>query len=217
MKLEKAARRVKKFEAGSLTERLSTLESSFQGIGVKQAKELCVTHNLNSKLLSASYDLKKLASQINVVIHAVGILASLPSILNKGEKIQYLSLGAGNTGKKFDLETNNRIAEFKFIHWKGGAEAIRQNSLFKDFFGLAEEKTEKKKYLYVLGTEIPAKFFHGKRKLSSIMSRNIALQKEFRVLYGESFSYINEYYEFRKNEVQLKDLTPILPELNEIM
>jgi hypothetical protein len=32
-------------------------------------------------------------------------------------------IGAGYTGREFDLETNYRVAEFKFIHWRGGPEA----------------------------------------------------------------------------------------------
>lgn len=217
MNLEEAAKRVQEFEAGSLTDRLSKLEHIFKNVGANQAKELCHTNKLDTHLLSASFELKKLAGQINVVIHAAGILASLPSILEEGERIEYLSLGAGNTGKQFDLETTHRIAEFKFINWKGGPESIRQNSLFKDFFGLAEEEIKKKKYLYVLGIEKPLKFFTGKRKLSSVMSKNIALQSKFSSIYGSRFSVVNEYYEFRQNDVHLVDISPVLPELFEIM
>ena len=217
MKLEEAARRVQDFEAGSLTDRLSNLELIFQGLGANQAKELCAANKLDPNLLSASFELKKLAGQINVVIHSTGVLASLPSILEEGEKIGYLSLGAGNTGKQFDLETTHRIAEFKFINWKGGSESIRQNSLFKDFFGLAEEETEKKKYLYVLGIEKPLKFFTGKRKLSSVMSKNIALQSKFTSIYASRFSVVNEYFKFRENDVQIVDIAPVLPELSGII
>ena len=217
MKLEEAARKVHDFEDGSLTNKLSNLELRFQGLGANQAKELCAANKLDANLLSASFELKKLAGQINVVIHAAGISASLPSILEEGEKIEYLSLGAGNTGKQFDLETTHRIAEFKFINWKGGPESIRQNSLFKDFFGLAEEETEKKKYLYVLGLEKPLKFFTGKRKLSSIMSKNIALQNKFTSLYASKLSVVNEYYKLRENDVKIVDIAPLLPELTEII
>ncbi len=217
MKIEESARRVQNFESDSLTDRLSNLELIFQGLGANQAKGLCDANKLDSMLLSASFELKKIAGQINVVIHAAGILASLPFILKEEEKIEYLSLGAGNTGKQFDLKTTHRIAEFKFINWKGGPESIRQNSLFKDFFGLAEEETEKTKCLYVLGTEKPLKFFTGKRKLSSVMSKNISLKNTFSNIYGSRFSVVKEYYKFRKNDVQLVDISPELPELNEIM
>jgi hypothetical protein len=63
------------------------------------------------------------------VIHALGILLCLPHILRPGEVIDYVSLGAGNTGRAFDLETSLRVAEFKFIHGQGGPGSIRQNSL----------------------------------------------------------------------------------------
>jgi len=217
MKLEDAARRVQNFEDGSLTDRLSDLELTFQGRGANKAKELCAINKLDSNLLSASFELKKIAGQINVVIHATGILASLPYILKEGEKIEYLSLGAGNTGKQFDLETTHRIAEFKFINWKGGPESIRQNSLFKDFFGLAEEETKKKKYLYVLGIEKPMKFFTGKRKLYSVMSKNSALQSKFTSIYASRFSVVSEYFKYRENDVQIVDITPVLPELTDII
>lgn len=69
--------------------------------------------------------------KVNVVIHALGILLCLPHILEADGTVQYVSLGAGNTGRQFDLETDRRVAEFKFIQWQGGPESIRQNSLFK--------------------------------------------------------------------------------------
>ena len=79
----------------------------------------------------------------------------LPHILEPDERIEYVSLGAGNTGKAFDLETDRRNAEFKFINWRGGSEAIRENTLFKDFYLMAEHETHKLKFLYVLDTKHP--------------------------------------------------------------
>jgi hypothetical protein len=72
--------------------------------------------------------------------------------LEPAERVEYLSLGAGNTGKAFDLETDLRVCEFKFINWQGGAEAIRQNALFKDLYLLAEASTAKRKYKTFSGT-----------------------------------------------------------------
>ena len=48
-----------------------------------------------------------------VIVHAVGILVALPKILEPGELVQSLSLGAGNTGRAHDLETDRRIDEFR--------------------------------------------------------------------------------------------------------
>ena len=92
-------------------------------------------------MLQSAFQIKSVAGQINVIVHAVGILLSLPEILREGEEVISLSLGAGSTGKDFDLETNLSIAEFKFIQWRGGAEAIRQNQVFKDFYSDKELRT----------------------------------------------------------------------------
>src|SRR5262249_35418951 len=127
---------------------------------------------IDDVLLRSALHLKLASAEINVIVHAVGILLSLPHILDPDERVQYLSLGAGNTGRPFDLETDKRIAEFKFIDWKGGSETIRQNSLFKDFYELVEFETTKKRFLYVVGLEHPMKFFNGGRACESVMSRN---------------------------------------------
>src|SRR5208283_3156081 len=129
------------------------------------------TCGAKADVLGAAGQIKQLAGQINVVIHALGILLCLPHILRAGEVIEYVSLGAGNTNRNFDLETNQRIAEFKFIRWQGGPEVIRQNALFKDFYEMAEHATEKQRLLYVLGTQHPEKFFNGGRAISSVLGR----------------------------------------------
>ena len=213
MDIEVAAATVQKFEGGSLKDRLRSLEGDFHGLNRKGAAKVCDANSLNPELLKAAFSLKQIAGQINVIIHASGILAALPSILEDSEVIESLSLGAGNIGRDFDLETNRRVAEFKFINWKGGSESIRQNSLFKDFYELAEAETDKAKYLYVLGLEWPMKFFAGRRKLSSVMSRNVGLAQNFNRRFGDRFEKVHEYYESRKERVRIEDLTPIVPEL----
>jgi hypothetical protein len=40
---------------------------------------------------------KDMAGQIDVTLHAVGILLSLRHILDSGERVESLSLGAGST------------------------------------------------------------------------------------------------------------------------
>ncbi|MBM3137307.1 MAG: hypothetical protein FJZ98_03855 [Chloroflexi bacterium] len=167
--------------------------------------------SVSNETLDAALVIKKAAGQINVVIHTLGIMLSLPYILEKNEVVEALSLGAGNTGKDFDLETDKRVAEFKFIHWQGGPESIRQNQLFKDFFFLAESKSPKTKFLYVLKKEIPLRFFHGGRALKSVMSRNRVLDDRFREIYGEKLVKVNEYYQFRRDEVEIVDLFDVLP------
>jgi hypothetical protein len=211
--LPKAAERIQQFEKGALTSRIGDIEASLQGLDRTGCEEAFRALVVSPDLLESALVLKKAAGQVNVLIHAIGILLSLPHILRPGESIESLSLGAGNTGRPFDLETSLRIAEFKFIQWRGGPESIRQNSLFKDFYLLAEYDSNKEKYLYVLGTEHPLHFLNGGRVLSSVMSRNNKLWTSFRQTYGDRFSRVNEYYEYRKAAVMLINLAEILPQL----
>ena len=97
----------------------------------------CIEQGLDAGLMLAARRVKAAAAQIDEVIHSVGILQSLPHILEHDEQVEYLSLGAGNTGKKFDLETKKLVAEFKFIDWQPKSNSIRETRIFKDFYGLA--------------------------------------------------------------------------------
>ncbi len=160
--------------------------------------------------LNSAGQLKRLVGQLNVVIHALGILLCLPKILEAGETIESVSLGAGNTGRPFDLETNLRIAEFKFIRWQGGAETIRQNGLFKDFYLLAEHDTPKKKCLYVLETHHPVKFLNGGRALDSVLSKNVTLNRQFHSKYADSYRTVRDYYQPRESLVLIEDVSPWL-------
>jgi hypothetical protein len=214
--LEEAAKSLAAFERGALTTRLALLEAAFAGADPARSADLCASEALDDTLLQSALTFKKVAGQINVIVHAVGILLALPKVLEPGERVEYLSLGAGNTGREFDLETDRRIAEFKFIRWQGGPEAIRQNSLFKDFFGLAEADGAKRRCLYVLGRDIPLVFLNGGRALTSVMSRNAGLNSRFRELYGERFDVVRNYYAFRRDRVELVDLLPLVPSLGSL-
>lgn len=153
------------FTGADLTRKLSGIEGAVRGITADQCNAFLEKAGAGREVLSAAAEMKWLAGQINVTIHALGILLCLPHILEPGEEVQSVSLGAGNTGRDFDLETNYRVAEFKFIRWRGGAESIRQNGIFKDYLMLAEYETEKRKYLYLLGLEHALKFFNGGRAI----------------------------------------------------
>ena len=215
IKIEEAAKCIKEFENGDLTDRVFALETVFRNKDKSSVKTLCEQQNLTPYLLKSAFAIKNLAGQINVVIHGIGILAALPEILEDNERIEYLSLGAGNTGRKFDLETNIRVAEFKFITWQGGAESIRQNSLFKDFYSLAEYDTHKKKCLYLLGTKIPNRFFNGGRSLKSVLSKDAKLSKEFFLKYGDHFEVVRDYFRFHSDKVQIIDIFSVIPGLTE--
>ena len=209
--------RIQNFVGDSLTLRISEIEGILQNKNKSEISQFLQKEVINTQIINSAFSLKLVINQINVLIHALGILLTLPKILNEDEKVETLSLGAGNTGKPFDLETTFRIAEFKFINWKGGSESIRQNSLFKDFYLLAESDRYKRKELYVFGKEIPLKFLNGNRAIESVLSKNNKLLLEFRNKYQNKFIVVKDYYDYRKNDVRIINLYDIIPEIKDII
>ena len=198
-------------QPGKLALRIAELEWALTGLNRDQAINAIGGGNVKPEMLHGALALKRVAGEVNVAIHALGILLSLPSILEPDEKILNLSLGAGNTGRKFDLETDQQVAEFKFIEWRGGPESIRQNTLFVDIFHLAQDTTDRRKVAYLTNLEYPLRFLQGRRALRSVLSRNASAAKEFAAVHGEHFSVVSEYWKSLNGTVQLVDVTEIAP------
>ena len=194
------------FQSDSLRNRIASIENELKNNHKAFLAEYLTREKIDSNLLKAAFQIKDISSQIDVLVHSLGILVALSKILNDGEKIDYLSLGAGNTGKPFDLETSERIAEFKFINWKDGPESIRQNSIFKDFYKLAESESAKKKELYTFNKDIVVKFFNGNRKLKSVLSRNNKMNEEFFKKYPE-MNVVKDYYYYKKDAINIIDVS----------
>lgn len=208
MSLDHAIEAIQKFQGESLTASLSSIESELRGFCTDKIEAFCLARNLSKEFITSALEIKKVAGQINVIIHAAGIIRSLPSLLREDEIVESVSLGAGNTGRKFDLETNFRVAEYKFIDWQGGAETIRQNSIFKDFFELAEYETSKEKYLYVVDTRYPLKFFTSRRSIASVLSRQPQLLVRLNDKYGDVVKTVSDYFEQNKSKVHICDISP---------
>jgi hypothetical protein len=208
-------RLLSRFTGPDLTQTLGRIESGVRGVTADDCAAFLEGVGAGREVLAAAAEMKRLAGQINVTIHALGIILCLPYILEPGERVTYVSLGAGNTGRQFDLETNLRVAEFKFIRWRGGAEAMRQNSIFKDFVLLAESPTAKRKYLYLLGTHYALKFLEGGRALTSVLSRDDKLRQIFFERFGDQFRSVRDYYAVHAGAVQIQDVSPWLSGLAE--
>ena len=97
---------------------------------------------------------------LDTLIHAAVITHVIPRILDDGEQLlRRPSLGAGNDPTRvFDLETTNRVAEFKLSSWKG-ADGMRQRGLFADVVGLSLDKTGRRRQVFVVG-ELPVRFLN---------------------------------------------------------
>lgn len=209
--LDAAYEIINRFRTASLRTRISHLEDDLRGTTRKTFQDYVQRNDIQKEQLIAALLLKRASSQVNEIVHALGILLALPYILEEEERIEYVSLAAGNTGRPFDLETSTRIAEFKFTDWKGGPEAIRQNQLFKDFYLLADYDTTKRKQLYFLGSTIPHKFFEGNRALSSVFSRSNKLWTIFQGQFGEQYATVSDYFREHKHKVELVNLESIIP------
>ncbi len=209
----KAAELLQTFRRTSFRDRVSELERAFAGKSRDATGALLAEENLGQELFAAALLIKHNSSQINEVIHALGILMALPSILESGEKVETLSLAAGNTGKRFDLETSRRIAEFTFIEWQGGPEVIRQNKVFKDFYFLAEAETTKQRELYAIGTSHVLAFLNSQRGLQQILNGNAKLGNDFRKRYGNRFATVRDYYQTKKDTVRIRDVSEHIPTL----
>ncbi len=194
-----------------LTHRISALESDLVGHSASDAADLLARGGLDDSSLTAAVAVKRVAGQINVIVHALGILTALPYILEPGEVIEGMSLGAGNTGRDHDLVTDRRIAEFKFIEWRGGPESIRQNGLFIDLFNLASAATPKRKLMYVVGKAIPMRFLKNNRALTSVLSKDSGAAKRFRTLYGDRFRTVGQYFATIASTVDIVDLADVVP------
>jgi hypothetical protein len=94
-----AAKALEAFASKQLTSRVANIEESFAGQSGVQAQSLLGQSVVTHELLASAYELKRAASEINVIIHAIGILLCLPHILEPDERVQYLSLGAGTRVK----------------------------------------------------------------------------------------------------------------------
>jgi hypothetical protein len=97
------------------------------------------------------------------VVHAAVICLALPSILKPGEVVSNRpSLAAGNDPTRpFDLETTQRVAEFKVSVWKG-ADAMRKRGVFADLVHLALDESGRTAQLFVVGDE-PRRFLEESR------------------------------------------------------
>lgn len=194
-----------------LTATIRMIEASLAGKQRRAAERTIARHEIDEVVLKGALTIKDLAAQIHVVIHTAGMLVALPHILERDERIESVSLGAGNTGREHDLVTDRRIAEFKFIRWRGGAESIRQNSLFIDLFNLASAETEKQRCMYVVDREHPDRFLANRRALSSVLSRNAAAAARFKALHGERFKTVADYAVYIKERVEIVDLREVIP------
>jgi hypothetical protein len=196
------------FKGVNLAARIAFLEAETKRKLKGQVCDISLREHVTVKLMNSAVEAKRASGQIDVIVHAVGTLLALPDILEDDETIESLSLGAGNTGRSFDVETNRRIAEFTFIDWKGGSESIRKQKAFKDFYCLAEAESLKRRFIYVLGDDHAQNVFRSRSTCKGMLRKYADLQTAFVAKYGASI-VVHEYFELKKHLVEFVNLRSI--------
>jgi hypothetical protein len=112
---------------------VASLEDALVGADGASAATIADDSDVAAQTLEAALVVRDTFGRVSDVIHALVITLALPRILEPDEFITVRpSLAAGNDpSRKFDLETNKRVAEFKVSGWTG-ADAMRKRGAFVD-------------------------------------------------------------------------------------
>ncbi len=60
------------------------------------------------------------------------------------------------------------------------------------------------------------RFFNSSRSIRSVLSRNNKIEKEFFAKYGNKYQVVCDYYRGYKDQIEVVDISNILPELSKI-
>ncbi|QES49280.1 PE-PGRS family protein [Streptomyces venezuelae] len=195
-----------------LTEAIAALEHRLHGADTRRATAAAADGGVNTDLLVSALAVRESFGRLNDLIHAAGIMLAVPHVLNEGETItKRPSLGAGNDpGRPYDLETDQRVAEFKLARWRG-ADATRKRQTFKDLVMLAADRSERQADLYVVGPE-PARFLRSSTSTAAwALDRSPGALRTFQSVFGSPDVPIREFTATHARHVRITDLCGILP------
>jgi hypothetical protein len=199
-----------------LTTRVATLEDALLGADLTSVAAVAEENDVAADTLGAALTVRDAFGRVSDVIHALLITLALPRILEPGETVTVRpSLAAGNDpGRKFDLETDRRVAEFKVSGWTG-SDAMRKRGTFVDLVHVALDESPREKYVYVLG-DAPKRFLETTTSSAAWgFTRKSALQRNaFEKRWGSAESIsIAEFRRDHASTVHIVDLYEVIPEL----
>ncbi|MFC7615702.1 hypothetical protein ACFQV2_21580 [Actinokineospora soli] len=165
-------------------------------------------------LLKAAMTVRRDVGRVSDVIHAAVIALALPHILDEGEIVDTRpSLGPGNDpSRRFDLRTNQRVAEFKVSVWTGG-DVMRKRGLVADLVGLAIHAPHHlRPELWVAGAE-PLRFLRTSTSpMGNLLSRaSQHLRRAYEERYRDLDLPLRDFLAQHAARVRLFDLAEILP------
>ncbi len=199
---------------GRLTGLLAALEHQLLDADASAAADATKDAGIDASLLAAALLVRRDVGRLNDLIHACAITLALPHILEPGETIvRRPSLGAGNDPtRKYDLETDRRVAEFKLAQWTG-ADAMRKRTLFQDLVHLAAADGDRRAELYAIGPP-PLRFLRTSRSTASwALDKSQPTRLLFEQRFGPLTTPIADFTAGPAAHVQMVDLTELLPEV----
>jgi hypothetical protein len=196
--------------AETLTERVGRVEQQLNGADLGNIADR--DGGMTDELLRAAILVRQHAGRVNDLIHAAMIVRALPKILEPGERIvRRPSLAAGNDpSRKFDLETNIRVAEFKAGQWKG-RDAMRKRSLVADLVGLVLNRGKLRAELYVFGC-LPIDYLRNSTStVEWALGRSSPhLRQAYEQRFGSAELTISQFTAGPAADVVLRDLTELI-------
>jgi hypothetical protein len=212
--LEAAAGALAKFiQDEPLTAKIADIERALDGCGVSEVGAIISARGVSPDLLRGALLVRGRLGRINDLIHAAAVSLALPELLESNEVLRRPSLAAGNDpSRPYDVETDRRVAEFKFAQWDGH-DAMRKRQVFKDLVHLAADRSGRRSELYVLGQR-PLRFL---RKTGSSaawgLDRAPATQRLFTEWFGSLDVPISDFTSGPASHVTIIDLEERLPQL----
>jgi hypothetical protein len=195
-----------------LSTRVGRLEARLEGADRDTVDDRVASEGMTDGLLQAALLVRQHAGRVNDLIHAAMIVRALPTILEPGERVvRRPSLASGNDpSRKFDLETDRRVAEFKAAQWKG-RDTMRKRMLVADLVGLVLERGERRAELYVLG-RLPIDFLRGSNStMEWALGRSSPnLRRAYEQRFGSAALTVSQFTAGPAADVALKDLAEVL-------
>lgn len=196
--------------AEDLTARVGRLEQELTGAGPGDLADR--DGGMTDELLEAALLVRRHAGRISDLIHAAMIVRALPKILEPGEQIALRpSLASGNDpSRKFDLQTDRRVAEFKAAGWKG-RDTMRKRLLVADLVGLVLGRGRLRAELYVLG-QMPIEFLRTSgSSVAWMLGRSApSLQHAYEQHFGSAAMTVSQFTRGPAKEVKIIDLAELL-------
>jgi NTP pyrophosphatase (non-canonical NTP hydrolase) len=215
--LQQAVLRLGLFLTSPLTKRIADLEFALAGLSAADIPATIEAASIDVRLLQSALTARGEFGRLNDLVHAAAICLLLPHILEEGETITVRpSLAAGNDpSRPFDLETDRRIAEFKFSGWKG-ADGMRKKQTFKDLVNLAADESGRRAELYVVGQQ-PIHFLRTSKSTAAwALDRSPAVARLFVERFGPLETPVADFTGSAGSRVHLADVTEFVPDLTDL-